>query len=295
MRLICPNCGAQYEVPEQVIPEAGRDVQCSNCGTTWFQTRDGPADPDAPSADAVPPITGETTAEPPVAPPPSPEPQPVDVERAHAEPDGAGPGQDAPAYEPDVPEDRGPQDAAETDAKSAREDDGIPRRRLDPAVADLLREEAERESRARAADAQPLESEQELGLSEAAPRRAREAPAGGSAPARGSDRSRGSLLPDVDEINRDLRPAAREAEPDTQAESKEHRPTRRSGFSRGFALALLLGVVLVALYTQAGRIAAAVPALAPLLEGYVTALDALRLWAYETITAFLIWIEGLAG
>ncbi|SLN39152.1 hypothetical protein PSM7751_01769 [Pseudooceanicola marinus] len=37
MRLTCPNCGAQYEVPDAVIPAAGRDVQCSNCGDTWFQ------------------------------------------------------------------------------------------------------------------------------------------------------------------------------------------------------------------------------------------------------------------
>ncbi len=37
MRLICPNCGAQYAVDERVIPDAGRDVQCSNCGNTWFQ------------------------------------------------------------------------------------------------------------------------------------------------------------------------------------------------------------------------------------------------------------------
>jgi len=41
MRLICPNCDAQYEVPDNVIPEAGRDVQCSDCGNTWFQ---GPAE-----------------------------------------------------------------------------------------------------------------------------------------------------------------------------------------------------------------------------------------------------------
>ncbi|MDC0011718.1 zinc-ribbon domain-containing protein [Octadecabacter sp.] len=39
MRLICPNCGAQYEVADDVIPEAGRDVQCSNCGHTWFENR----------------------------------------------------------------------------------------------------------------------------------------------------------------------------------------------------------------------------------------------------------------
>ena len=37
MRLICPNCGAQYEVDARVIPDTGRDVQCSNCGHTWFQ------------------------------------------------------------------------------------------------------------------------------------------------------------------------------------------------------------------------------------------------------------------
>lgn len=37
MRLTCPNCDAQYEVPDDVIPQDGRDVQCSNCGNTWFQ------------------------------------------------------------------------------------------------------------------------------------------------------------------------------------------------------------------------------------------------------------------
>lgn len=36
MRIICPDCDAQYEVPDEVIPEEGRDVQCSNCGTTWM-------------------------------------------------------------------------------------------------------------------------------------------------------------------------------------------------------------------------------------------------------------------
>ena len=41
MRLICPNCDAQYEVGEGVIPADGRDVQCSNCGHTWFQYPEG--------------------------------------------------------------------------------------------------------------------------------------------------------------------------------------------------------------------------------------------------------------
>jgi predicted Zn finger-like uncharacterized protein len=37
MRLTCPNCAAQYEVDEKVIPQIGRDVQCSACGHTWYQ------------------------------------------------------------------------------------------------------------------------------------------------------------------------------------------------------------------------------------------------------------------
>ncbi|MEI4233855.1 zinc-ribbon domain-containing protein [Roseovarius sp. D22-M7] len=37
MRLTCPNCGAQYEIPETAIPDDGREVQCSACGETWMQ------------------------------------------------------------------------------------------------------------------------------------------------------------------------------------------------------------------------------------------------------------------
>ena len=37
MRLLCPNCDAEYEVDASVIPDNGRDVQCSNCGHAWFQ------------------------------------------------------------------------------------------------------------------------------------------------------------------------------------------------------------------------------------------------------------------
>jgi predicted Zn finger-like uncharacterized protein len=39
MRITCPNCGAQYEVDDALIPESGRDVQCSSCGKGWFQSR----------------------------------------------------------------------------------------------------------------------------------------------------------------------------------------------------------------------------------------------------------------
>ncbi|HET9068966.1 MAG TPA: zinc-ribbon domain-containing protein [Amaricoccus sp.] len=36
MRLKCPNCGAEYEVSEGMIPPAGRHVQCTACHTRWF-------------------------------------------------------------------------------------------------------------------------------------------------------------------------------------------------------------------------------------------------------------------
>ncbi len=37
MRLVCPNCVAQYEIADGTIPVTGRDVQCANCDHIWFQ------------------------------------------------------------------------------------------------------------------------------------------------------------------------------------------------------------------------------------------------------------------
>lgn len=42
MRLVCPNCDAEYEVDGSLLPAEGRDVQCSNCNNTWFQRPDEP-------------------------------------------------------------------------------------------------------------------------------------------------------------------------------------------------------------------------------------------------------------
>jgi len=37
MRITCPNCAAQYEVPPEAIPPEGREVQCSACGHGWTE------------------------------------------------------------------------------------------------------------------------------------------------------------------------------------------------------------------------------------------------------------------
>lgn len=55
MRLTCPNCSAEYEVDAQAIPPAGRDVQCSNCGHSWFQPALTQPDEDMYSPPADPP------------------------------------------------------------------------------------------------------------------------------------------------------------------------------------------------------------------------------------------------
>lgn len=40
MRLVCPKCGAQYEVEASAIPPEGREVQCGSCGHSWLQFPD---------------------------------------------------------------------------------------------------------------------------------------------------------------------------------------------------------------------------------------------------------------
>ncbi len=69
----------QYEVPDEVIPVSGRDVQCSNCGDTWFVHHQDQAEPEAEEAEQ----SWDATPEP-SAPEPAPEPEP-DPTRADAD------------------------------------------------------------------------------------------------------------------------------------------------------------------------------------------------------------------
>ncbi len=36
MRIVCPACSAQYEIPDQAIPASGTDVCCAACKGVWF-------------------------------------------------------------------------------------------------------------------------------------------------------------------------------------------------------------------------------------------------------------------
>lgn len=259
MRLICPNCGAQYEVPDEVIPDTGRDVQCSNCGDTWFQSHpDHHWQGDIGSDD---PGTQNWQA-------------PADEE---------GPG---------VHGERPPEQSGEDPPRQPRQ--------LDPSVADVLREEAEREQRQRSAETPGgLESQPELGLEAGngdQDERARQARAR-MARLRGQPEeqpetavpeveidpgSRRDMLPDIEEINSSLGKASgnldAERAEDNRAEGavSTDANARRGGFSRGFMVALLIALLLLLLYRYAPLIAARVPALENALAVYVDGVNSLR-------------------
>ena len=165
MRLTCPNCTAQYQVPADAIPENGRDVQCSACEHTWFQSGapddmtlataipvSAPSVPHATptSGHAVSPEKSDTSATSETMAGNSDFEQHLTESLDHSE--SAAQGADDPT--PMAPQSSQSQQPA--DAQDGDDDDGaikpkLPKRELDPQVANVLREEAEREKRARLA------------------------------------------------------------------------------------------------------------------------------------------------
>ncbi len=257
MRLICPNCDAQYEVDASAIPEAGRDVQCSNCGHAWFQMRD--AEPEDPSAALY-------------REPEGPETPPLPAALAQSDADDAG-SEDAEA------EDAGPP-PRQTAAPILRSQDG--------SFLEVLREEAEREKAARRADAQGIELQGDLGLPPPVPAGvgAASVPAGMSdaekriaamkgervAPPRPA--ARRDLLPDIEEINSSLRPSeTRDAD---MVPTKDPSSGQASGFRSGFVLMLLVALFAVVLYLMAPQISAQIPAAAKAMTAYVSAVESAR-------------------
>ncbi|UWQ26672.1 zinc-ribbon domain-containing protein [Leisingera aquaemixtae] len=305
MRLTCPNCAAEYEVPEDVIPAEGRDVQCSDCGQTWFQAAaaetaaappaedaavlaEAAGDPAQDAAAAAPQQAAEEAAE--NAAEPASERSGIEDEAADF---FAGSRADTPdGFAQDAAEDTPPQQAEPQPQRA---------RALDPALSGILREEAEREASLRAAESQSLETQPDLGLEEAiAPedetaRRSRQA-RDRMARIRGEDPrqlaaaesgSRKELLPDIEEINSTLRSAGGGA-PAQYAATEELPLRRKNNFARGFSLSLIAALVMVVVYDNASLIAEKLPQAEPALSGYVSGVDQMRLWLdaqVKTLTA----------
>lgn len=289
IRLICPNCGAQYEVPLEVIPEKGRDVQCSSCQHTWFQEH-----PDHPSQPPEAAPSGDQEPEP-RHPPAAPEP---------AQPSAPAEGQDD-----------GEDDISETPPAPE-----TTRRRLAPDVADVLREERDYEARRREAEAEALETQADLGLeppeSDARERRLKEAQVtretlrGPIDPLDGEDTgpeaasaapaARRKRLPDVEEISQTLRSADAPRAVDMAKrrhldDLEDTRGKPSGGFSRGFFLVVLLAAIAIAIYAFAPQITSAVPALADQIAAYVAKVDALRVWLDAQVSNILLMLDGMSS
>jgi len=285
MRLICPNCSAQYEVPADVIPAEGRDVQCSNCQETWFQTHPD-TEPQKDFAQTLEEHFAQAGPEAAPIPPQSDaisEPVPIDDEFERAldqELDTIA--EDDPEIEPAI-----------THERSKRE--------IDPSVADILREEAQREREQRAAeifehqDECALESDEPAsdpqpkksgyndpkldGLDEMYKDTASDAP-----------KSRRDLLPDIEEINSTLRrdkKSANREEPETQAQ-------KNASGRRGFRAAIILLILAVAVYAYADLITSNVPQIAPYLDAYVAQIDQWRAALSDQTSGFLTWLQAQA-
>lgn len=307
MRLICPNCGAQYEVPVDVIPEGGRDVQCSNCAHTWFQRH---PDDDAGLSD--------------------------DLDEAR--PDGFGPQEgeddrDAPDTTPAAPPERpAPRETLPPPIQNMPDPEPAPiparARSIDPDVAEVLREERELERRRRAAESQSLESQPELGLQEPdeyeRTRREREARdrmarlrgsdsaadedfaqqaqsrnsglAAAEAAAAAAAGSRRDLLPDVEEINQTLRSSeTRTVDAAERYEAPDKRRSGGSGFATGFFLIVLLSAIAIGIYAYAPRIAEALPQAASVLDAYVAQVDVMRAWLEGQIADLMTMLDGMSS
>lgn len=256
MRLVCPSCEAKYEVPEDAIPDSGRDVQCANCGHGWFQMRPKPV----PMAPPVPAASEKPKA-------------------GNAKPPKAA---DLPAATADLtpPRSAVKDDAAELPGGDPETEREPPARVPNEKVLTILREEAEREAKARREKTRPLEAQPELGIDNAAaaPRKPPPKQPEPEPEIELKIAARRDLLPDVEEIKSTLQPS--EVEEPEFADGSYGEMDRREGrrpFRAGFLCVITVAILAASVYISTPWLSAKLPALADPLASYVSAVDELRL------------------
>lgn len=272
MRLICPNCDAHYEVESRLIPENGRDVQCSSCGDTWFQPPPSEEDEQNPDLES-------------------------DIFASTSDADNTLRGQE------DEPEESMVPDFAHEDEEEDEIEEPVPpsspepeRASLDAAVLDVLRQEAEREKQARI-DEGSIDPSDRSGTPDDIERdnsddhadlvfepeeevRERTARLRGIEPedlSDGSPTARSDLLPDIEEINSTLRATSDRKTGEAVEDQEDVDQKNRSGFRTGFSLIIVLVTILLLFYSFAPQIGQRVPAMQPALDSFVRTADQARM------------------
>lgn len=247
MRLVCPNCDAEYEVDAAAIPDAGRDVQCSNCGHAWFQMS--------------PRVEEELAAEEALfeAPPPQ--------NLGSAADDFPDDENDMPAPMPATPPRALDESVLAVLRDEAARETAARRVEAPPAL------EMQGDLGLTAAVAATVAA---AVPSDADPVAQRVARMKGESPA-AKPQSRRDMLPEIDEINTTLRASSERRSGEAGAvQDSLAGGAGRSAFRSGFVLMMLLAVLIVALYVMAPKLAQQIPGLEGALNGYVAMIDAAR-------------------
>ncbi|WP_342078080.1 zinc-ribbon domain-containing protein [Yoonia sp. SS1-5] len=241
MRLICPNCDAQYDISDDVIPEGGRDVQCSSCAHTWFQT-DKPKVPGRPTP---PPMLDMADG-------------PKRVNLA-----------DRPRHRPveDAPT-RKPLESSIADIlreEAARENAMPETQGSAPHPSEMGKS-----SETRAAETRRRIAEMTDGAA---------TPAAIAAAATGAVAGRDvHTVPSIDEINATLSARALASDRSGLTEEEHYEVVQRRGFRRGFFLMLLLVALLITPYFFADQITQNLPQTSDVMAQYVSTVDQIRVW-----------------
>ena len=273
-------------------------MQCSNCGSTWFQ-EDSDAGLTEPQADDDAQVQAGDTL------PAEDAPEPDQVDEVTEE---SGEDEDYMSDDDDDDDDEEPE--------AEPSDKPIPQSTVSKQSATILREEAMRELKARLAEGPSLESQGDLGIdvgnSDRQPRPVSKEPTPVSVPqprgATGVSRDletseavadsvspNRDRLPDIEEINSTLTAsAARVGAMDISAGSG--RSVRRTGFRVGFISIVIASVAALVIYVYSPRIASARPETAPALGAYVSSVDDVRrsfnLWTERTMKSITDTIDG---
>lgn len=163
------------------------------------------------------------------------------------------------------------------------------RREIAPGVREILREEAERETRLRRGEPTSVETQSEMPLEQGndveAARARRRAELDGAEDAFGPDagggETRRDLLPDIDEINSTLRATGDRSGAEADASDIDTIVTssrRRRGVSIGFVLVLFLVALGSWIYANPTAITNALPMAEPIVAQFLALADGARFW-----------------